>query len=312
MNQTPPTPESMQTLFEQCKNWGRWGDDDEMGTLNLITPAKRAAAAALVRDGSAVSCALDFPTLPAPDNPHPALHMMNVAGDACTLGPVGALQATSDFIGVSFHGMASSHIDALCHIYVDGQMYNGYPTTDVLSTGARRNSIMVAADGIVTRGVLLDVARALEVTWLEPGYQITLADLAATEEAQGVQVEPGDALLVNTGRHRRREEVGAWPVRDGLAGLHAECLPWLHERGVAILGCDGVSDPFPGFGVPGWRMPVHQVGIAGMGLHLLDNLELRAVSDAADARQRWEFLFVVAPLRVEGGTGSPVNPLAVF
>jgi kynurenine formamidase len=312
MSPATPSVESLQAMFDELKNWGRWGEDDQSGTLNLITPEKRAAAAALVTDGTAVSCALDFPTSPAPDNPHPALHMMNVAGDACTLGPIGALQATSDFIGVSFHGMASSHIDALCHILVDGQMYNGYAKTDVLSTGAQKNSIMVAAHGIVSRGILLDVPMVHGVEWLEPGYQITVDDLDAAESAHGVSVEAGDVLLVNTGRHCRRAEVGAWPVSEGLAGLHAECLPWLHERGVSLLGSDGVSDPMPGFNVPGWRMPVHQIGIAGLGLHLLDNLELRGVSDACAQHSRWEFLFVVSPLRVEGGTGSPVNPIAVF
>ena len=307
-----PTREYLDKVFEQVKNWGKWGADDERGALNYITPGVRARAGALIRDGAAVSCSLDFPVHPAPDNPHPALHMMTMAGDACTLDEFGGLQQTADFIGISFHGMASSHIDALCHVMVDERMYNGFAASDVKSTGAVRNSIMAAQDGIASRGVLLDIPRQQGQEWLELGYQITVADLEAAEQAQSVQVDEGDILLVQTGRHARRERLGPWEITEGLAGLHPECIPWIHERHVAVLGCDGISDPLPGNGIPGWPVPVHQCGIAGMGLHLLDNLDLQAVSAACAERSRWEFFFVVAPLRVTQGTGSPVNPIALF
>jgi kynurenine formamidase len=307
-----PTRESLDRLFEKLKNWGRWGAADERGALNYVTPALRARAARLIQDGESVSCSLDFPVLPAPDNPHPALHMMTMAGDACTLDDFGGLQQTADFIGISFHGMASSHIDALCHILVDGRMYNGFEARDVLSTGARRNSIMAARDGIATRGVLLDIPKQLGVEWLELGYAITVRELEAAERSQALRVEEGDVLLVSTGRHARRERLGPWDFREGLAGLHVECLPWLHERRIAVLGCDGISDAVPGPGVQGWPAPIHQVCIAAIGLHLLDNLDLRGLSAACARRRRWEFFFAVAPLRVERGTGSPVNPLAIF
>ena len=306
------TRESLERLFEQVKNWGRWGADDQRGALNYMTPALRARAARLIQDGEVVSCSLDFPVEPAPDNPYPALHMMTMAGDACTVDDFGGLQQTGDFIGISFHGMASSHIDALCHVLVDGRMYNGYPSSAVLSTGAVRNSIMAAKDGIAGRGVLLDIPAQKGVEWLELGYAIEVADLEAAEKAQSVRVGEGDVLLVSTGRHVRRERHGPWDFREGLAGLHAECLPWLHERRIAVLGCDGISDALPGPGVPGWPVPIHQCGIAGIGLHLLDNLDLRGLAVACARRRRWEFFYALAPLRVAKGTGSPINPLAIF
>jgi len=307
-----PTAQSMQRLFEQVKNWGRWGKDDERGALNYITPELRARAARLIQTGETVSCSLDFPVEPAPDNPHPALHMMTMAGDACTLDDFGGLQQTADFIGISFHGMASSHIDALCHILVDGRMYNGFEAAQVLSTGARRNSIMAAMDGIAGRGVLLDVPAHKGVEWLEPGHAITIAELEAAEKSQSLRVQEGDVLLVSTGRHARREKLGPWDFREGLAGLHWECIAWLHERRIAVLGCDGISDAIPGPGVAGWPAPIHQCVIAGMGVHLLDNLDLRGLAAACARQRRWEFFLALAPLRVAQGTGSPVNPLAIF
>ena len=300
-------------MFEKVKNWGRWGAEDERGTLNFITPTKRAAAAACIEDGHTVSCALDFPVEPGPDNPHPALHMMNSAGDICTGAGPDAFQQTTDFIGISFHGLASSHIDALCHVLVDEHMYNGFHASDVKSTGAVRNSIMAASEGIASRGVLLDVPRAKGRDWLEPGEAIGIDDLEAAEKHHGVRVEEGDILLVATGRHARRAALGDWnAIEEGLAGLHPECVPWLHERCVALLGSDGISDVVPGPGIQGWFVPVHQCGLAGMGLPLLDNLDLRGVAEACSERGRAAFFLVVAPLRVEGGTGSPVNPIAIF
>ncbi len=308
----PPGPERMQQLFEQVKNWGRWGADDQRGALNYITPERRARAAALVEDGECVSLALDLPVQPAPDNPHPALHMMLMAGDACTLDEFGGLQQTADFIGISFHGMASSHIDALCHVLVNERMYNGFEASQVRSTGAVRNSIMAAKDGIAARGVLLDIPRLHDQRWLELGHAIPVEELEAAEKAQGVRVEEGDVLLVATGRHARRAELGPWSPLEGLAGLHPECLPWLHERRIAVLGSDGISDALPGAGIPGWPVPIHQCGIAGIGLHLLDNLDLRGLSAACAERRRSAFFLLVAPLRVDKGTGSPVNPIAMF
>lgn len=307
------TRESLERLFESVKNWGRWGPDDERGALNYISAEKRAAAARLVRDGEAVSCALEFPVAPGPDNPTPAQHHMVIAGDAPEASGVPHLETALDYIGIAFHGMATSHIDALCHVFVRGQMYNGFPAADVKSTGAARNSIMAARDGIVSRGVLLDIPRLRGVPWLEPGAAVERAELEAAERAQGLQVAEGDVLLIGTGRDARRKARGAWdPVGEGLAGLHPSCIPYLHERRIAVLGGDGVSDPLPSSSVEGWPIPVHQCCLVAMGVHLLDNLELGRLASACATRERWEFLFSVAPLRIERATGSPVNPLALF
>jgi kynurenine formamidase len=298
--------------FESVKNWGRWGADDQMGALHYITPERRARAARAVRDGLTISCSLDFPVVPSVENPMPAQHHMLVAGDA--LGAIGGdLEIALDFIGISFHGMATSHIDALCHVFVAETMYNGYPASDVKSIGAMKNDIMVARDGIAGRGVLLDVPRLHGRPWLELDFRIRPADLEAAERAQRVRVEEGDVLLVSTGRDARRAKHGPWsPNREGLAGLHPTCIPWLHERRIAVLGSDGISDALPGLAVPDWPMPVHQCCLVAMGVHLLDNLDLSRLSAACAGRERWEFLFAVAPLRVRGGTGSPVNPIAIL
>jgi len=306
------TTERMRRIFDEVKNWGRWGEEDEMGALNLITGEKCAEAARTVVSGETVSCARELAVVPSPENPNPALHMMLRAGDDCLVPGVN-FETTGDFVGVAFHGMATSHIDALCHVFVDGLMYNGFSKGEVKSTGARRGSIMCARDGIVSRGVLLDVPRMQGVSWLEPGTSITIEDLERTEAAQDVRVGEGDILLVGTGRDARREEYGPWsPGEVGLAGLHPECIAWLRDREVAVLGSDGVSDVLPSMGIPDWFMPIHQCALVALGVHLLDNLRLDRLAEACARSGRWAFQFTVAPLRVNMATGSPVNPIAVL
>jgi len=306
------TNDEMRAIYDAVKNWGRWGDDDERGALNFITAEHRAAAAAEVTVGENVSCARKLPVKPNAENPRPALHMMVMGGDDCVIPGLG-MESTADFVGVSFHGMATSHIDALCHVFVDQLMYNGFAASEVKSTGARRGSIMAAADGIVGRGVLLDIPRLRGVEFCEPGSPVMVAELVAAEQAQGVRVGTGDILLVGTGRDARRAQVGPWdPFGVGLAGLHPECIPWLHEREISVLGCDGVSDVLPGSHPSEWAMPIHQCVIVAMGVHLLDNLQLDRLVDACSRHDKWSFLFTAAPLRVHGGTGSPANPIALL
>ena len=297
-------------LFEQSKRWGRWGADDQRGALNLLTPDRVAHATALVVSGEIVSCGRELPVAPAADNPNPALHHMVAAGDIAVRGS--GLQASADFFGVAFHGMAVSHIDALCHVFVDGFMWNGVPASEVTSAGARRNSIAAAFGGVVGRGVLLDVPRLRGVEWLEPADAISPDELDAACEAQRVEVESGDIVLVATGRDTRRDVHGPWdPNAPGLAGLHAECVPWLLDHDPSVLGSDGVSDVLPADDHE-WPIPIHQCLLVGMGVHLLDNLRLDRLSAACAAHDRWEFLFTIAPLQIARGTGSPVNPIAVF
>jgi kynurenine formamidase len=172
---------------------------------------------------------------------------------------------------------------------------------------------MVARDGIVGRGVLLDIPRLRGAAWLEPGERVLPDELERAEAAAGLRIGEGDLLLVATGRDARRAARGPWdPSGEGLAGLDARCIPWLHERRIAVLGSDGVSDALPASATPGWPLPLHQCCLVGMGVHLLDNLALAGLAAACAERKRWQFLLTVAPLRVAGGTGSPANPIALF
>jgi kynurenine formamidase len=298
----PLATEEVLGFHKTLSNWGRFGPEDQLGTLNLISAAKRVAAARLVQSGRSVCCARSLPTQPAPDNPTPVMHMMTGTASEGWGG---------DYFAIAPHGFATSHIDALCHIFHEGKLYNGYPIERVTAHGALSLGIHELREGIVTRGVLVDVPRLRGVAYLEPGEPIFPEDLESAERAAGIAVEPGDLLLVRTGRWTYRAERGPWNARERLAGLDASCLPWLHARGVAALGCDGVSDVIPSR-VRGVPMPIHTVAIVAMGLHLLDNLDLDALASACAEQARWEFLLTVAPLVLFRGTASPVNPIAVF
>jgi kynurenine formamidase len=219
--------------------------------------------------------------------------------------------SSKDYFALGHHGYAVTHLDALCHIFHKEFMYNGYAREKVTSSGAELNSIDAVRSGIATRGILLDIAALKGRPWLEPGEAILPDDLEEAERLAGVRVERGDFLLIRTGRFACRAKNGPWNAQERLAGLHASCLPWLHARQVAGLGCDGVSDLIPSR-VEKVRMPIHLVAVVAMGLHLLDNADLEALGEACGERKRWEFFFTVAPLVLLKGTGSPVNPLAIF
>lgn len=295
-------------IAAQVSNWGRWGPDDERGALNLITEEKRNAALAAIQGQRIVSCALPLPVRPSPSNAMPVAHHMLNSGDI--LRGEG-LEFTGDYFAIAPHGMATTHMDALCHVFSNGKMWNGFEPSDVRSTGARKNSIMSGKDGIISRGVLLDLPGLKGVDWLEPGTPIHAEDLTAAAERQGVSVDAGDILLIGTGRDARRAAEGEWSFRDGLAGLYADTLPWLRERDIAILGCDGVSDVLPS-GIENSMQPIHEVIIAHMGVHIIDNMALDRLTAACRELNRYSFALVIAPLRLERGTASPINPLAVF
>jgi kynurenine formamidase len=289
-------------LHDRLSNWGRWGPDDQLGTLNFITAEVTAASTSSVRSGRTVSCARPLPTQPGPDNLAPVVHHMT---GTATEG-YGA-----DYFALASHGYATSHIDALCHIFHEGRMYNGFPAESVTAHGASKLGIHHLRSGIITRGVLIDVPAVRGVDALEPGEPIFLEDLEGAETAAGVKVQSGDALLVRTGRWRWRELHGPWAPNEGMAGLDASCLAWLHEREIAVLGSDGVSDVMPSR-VDTVAMPIHTVAIVAMGIHLLDNLDLDELSMVCAAQGRWTFLLTVAPLVLKRGTASPVNPIAVL
>ncbi len=313
MAQAIPSEAELDALFESLSNWGRWGEDDELGMLNHLSPMQRSAAAREVREGRSISLAHDLGVVPSPENPVPAQHHMLAAGDARDDSGIPGYEASRDYVGAHVHGLGVTHVDALCHIFVRGKMYNGVPASEVRSDGARRNSVLSLAAGVVGRGVLLDIALLRGVPFLEGNAAIGRAELEAAERAQACRLEVGDVLLVATGRDRRREaKGGVLDPADGMAGLHPECLPWLREREIALLGSDGISDPLPGVGTPNWPFPIHQIGIAGMGLHLIDNMALGELGEACAETRCWSFLFTLGVLRVPGGTGCPVNPIAVL
>ncbi len=296
-------------LFEKLSNWGRWGKDDQRGALNFITDKKRASAARLVQTGETVSLALPLAVTPAADNPTPVTHLIVQAGLDSERS---WLPHSADYFAIAFHGMANTHIDALCHVFWQGKMYNGFSAGEVGSHGAHKCAIDVARQGLVSRGVLLDIPKLRKVEWLEPGDRILATELDAAEKEHGVRVEEGDVLLIRTGRSRRRKSKGAWdPNREGLPGLDPACLPWIHERRVALLGSDAVSDVLPS-GYKDVLLPIHVCTLVAMGVHLLDNADFDALAETCARLGRYEFMFAAAPLILERGTGSPANPLAIF
>ncbi len=307
-------PRDLEAIYQQVKNWGRWGADDERGALNFITPDERRAALGLGAQGEPISLAHDLPVTPSSEMRSPSHHHMLVAGDARKESGREGYESARDYMGTEVHGMGITHIDALCHTFVRGEMYNGYPATDVKSNGAVRNTVMALKDGLLGRGVLLDVPASREVDFLDVNEAIRMQDLEAAEARQGLRVGSGDILIVSTGRDARRTAAGGDldPFDMGLAGLHPECLPWLHEREVAVLAGDGISDMMPGLDIADWPFPVHQIGIAGIGLHLIDNCHLQPLAERCRERRSWAFLFTLAPIRIVGGTGSPVNPIALL
>ena len=295
----PRNAEEFDQMFNQVKNWGRWGKDDQLGAANLITEAKRRQAIALAKNGITVSLAHNPLTEAAPDNTSPFEHTMNRG-------------LSTDTYKVSYHGYAHSHIDALCHILYKDQTYNGYPRAEVnTEKGCTKLGVQNLKNGIVTRGILLDIPRLKGLPYLEPGTPVFQEDLEAWEKKAGIKVSPGDAIFLRTGRWARREKLGPWPVSRNEAGYHASVAPWLKARGVSFLGSDDAQDVTPSL-VEGVNLPVHTLAITALGVDILDNMDLEAVAETAARLNRWEFLLTVAPVPVTGGTGFPANPLAIF
>ena len=295
----PRNLEEFDAMFREFSNWGRWGADDEQGTLNLITPAKTRRAAELVRSGITVSLAHNPMPGEAPDNPDAAFdHVMG-------------RNLRSDTYRFTYHGYGVSHIDALCHFAHNGRLYNNVPTSASTSEGCGKNGIHNLKSGIVTRGILLDLPRLKGVPYLEPMTPIYIEDIEAWERQAGVTVSAGDAIFVYTGRWARREALGPWQVSGNSAGLHASVIPWIKERDVAFVGSDAATDVMPSM-VEGITQPLHTFLIAALGSNIFDNMDLEALAETAARLNRWEFMLMAGPIPVTGGTGSPLNPIAVF
>ncbi len=312
---TKPAPLSAQEfedLFQSVCNWGRWGPDDERGTLNYITPERLRAAAGLVRSGRSVSMAQPINKVAGPDNPHPAVHYMVQNYDVRS--GLGEPQFCTDFLACEFHGDCHTHIDALCHIAYRGKLYNGKSVDNVTSRGPLLQDITAYAHGIVGRGVLLDIPRLRGVKWLEPGEAVTGEELQAAERAEGVRLGEGDIFVFRTGHHRRRLELGPWDnsyAGEGKPGLHSTAMQLLHQRRVAAFFPDGDGETVPS-NVEGVAYPVHALQIAAMGMACSDSLQFEELVPVCEQEQRWEFMVVAAPLRLPRGTGSLFNPIAIF
>lgn len=307
----PPmqTQADFQRAMSELSNWGRWGAEDELGAANLITPAKRKQAVALVTEGISVSLAHDVNQEEAVD----ASALLK--REVLRVSPTGASDQYQ-YTG-SYHGTIHSHLDAVdCHIMYEGKGYNGLTWQEVEAAGGcPRGSINAHKDGILTRAILFDATllpgKATAEGWLEPGTAIHYEDLVALEAIQGVTVEPGDVILLYTGRWKRREALGAWPTSEGVAGYHADVAYFLKDRGVAMIGHDMWNDVAPS-GIPDVFLPLHSLALVSLGVSIFDNLDFERVAEVAKQLGRYEFLFTAAPLRIEMGMGSPLNPIATF
>jgi kynurenine formamidase len=303
-----PTEAEVRAWLTERSNWGRWGTDDQRGAINLITPAKRVAAARLVRTGRAVSLSRLFPKEPGMNNSFPAQHYMRIL-------PRGRGGFSADYYGIFYHGVAATHIDALCHTW-DERMWNGRdPKQEITFDGATFGSVEHWSEGIITRCVMLDVPRHRGVPCVTQDTPVHGWELEDILRARGLALEPGDAVAVYCGREQWQaanpDTPYGRPFGDGpnvRPGLHVSCLPFLRDHDVAVLVWDMLDHLPIGYDIP-WA--VH-AALFAYGVALLDNALLEPLARACLEERRDEFMLVIAPLRVVGGTGSPVNPLAVF
>jgi kynurenine formamidase len=304
-----PTETEVKSWLTTRNNWGRWGKDDQRGAINLITPAKRAAAARLVRSGRSVSLSRPFPKEPGLNNYYPAHHFMRTV-------PRGRGGFSADYYGIFYHGVASTHIDALCHTWDEAGMWNGRdPKQEITFDGATFGSVEHWSEGIITRCVLLDVPRHRGVPYVTHDEPVHGWELDAILADREVTLEPGDAVAVYCGREAWQaahpdtpygRPFGGGPnVRPG---LHVSCLPFLRDHDVSVLVWDMLDHLPIGYDIP-WA--VH-AAIFAYGVALLDNALLEPLTRAAAEEGHDDFMLVIAPLRVVGGTGSPANPLGVF
>ncbi|MBA2316783.1 MAG: cyclase family protein [Euzebyales bacterium] len=316
--------EELIALLERVSNAGRWGPDDELGTLNYITPGKRVQAAALVQLGEVLSLSYPLVTGDA-DHAHVERRMLyNMVRHPV----LGTPPAASDHLAMEVHQQGVTHLDCVSHVGGwDGRVYNGRRFHEVATQeGLAFGSISAQREGIVSRGVLLDVAAAAGVEWLPPTHEIAPADLDAAERLAGVLVSSGDVVVIRAGMDAREAALGPDPLLSGPGPAAAE---WLHEREVAvytgdapehitpvaarILGRMPVADEEEGqVAGSAFPLPFHQIAIPAMGLVLLDHARVEELALRCRGLQRYEFLFMAAPLVLPGGSGSPVNPLAVF
>jgi kynurenine formamidase len=314
-----PPPDEVRGWLRSLSNWGRWGPDDELGTLNHLGPSERSAALRLATGDATISLAFPITYERPPHGavgeeaarPHPSwsVPMRFSVQDGDAAPDPGARFAAYDAFLIAPHGPLVTHLDAPLHTIIEGTAYNGLPPSRHGEVAAR-GTITAVRDGIVGRGVLLDIPADTGRPWLDDGEAILPDDLERSEARAGVRVGRGDVLFVRTGYRRRLP--GGPPVRHApRPGLQAACLPWLREREVAVVGSDVPIDVFP-HGYDDLGLPIHAVGMWAMGLWLLDNCALEHLAEHCARIERWQFLAMLGPLVLSEGTGSPINPIAVM
>jgi kynurenine formamidase len=301
----------------RLRNWGKWGGDDERGTLNYITAADIVGAAGLIRRGAVFSLAIPFdargPQINQPRRFNP-IHRMVITGPDCTTGAIkypGGVGFSDDMVIMPLQ--CATQWDALSHCFEDGRMYNGYDANEVSSRGAARNGIDKVARGIVARGVLLDVPRVKGVGWLEPGYAITAEDLDAAAAAHGVAIRRGDAVLVRTGHMALCRDRGGWGDYAGgnAPGLSFHTADWLASREIAAIATDTWGMEVRPNQFPDSYQPLHQVLIPNVGLTIGEIFYLDELAEDCAGDGVYEFFLAAPPLPITGAVGSPINPLAV-
>jgi hypothetical protein len=292
-------------LYDRVSNWGRWGSDDELGTLNLVTPQVAAHAASLVRTGASVSCSRPVgqrPVLRPNDN---LVHLMTRSGSDNSDVGVGS---SADWIALGLHGYSYTHLDAHSHMFWNGRMYNDRPKELVTTErGALTGGVEPTFAGIITRGVLLDFPALHGQDRLPDGHVITVAEFDDAVAMAGVHLGPGDAVFVRTGWGEDPEDIQSTPT-SGLAG---DCVLRLREADVAVMVADGVHEAVPST-VAGCDTPIHVLTLVAMGMWLVDNAALKGLSEMSRAEERFEFMTLFAPIPFRRSTGSLVNPIAVF
>ena len=311
-----PNEDAVASYFEKYSNWGRWGPADEAGALNLITRETRLAAIAEVTEGLTVSCSWPIVMNQQRTNdvftPMRLMHSTGEGLSAERLRLEGRSAMAAEWIGMQFHGNTITHIDALCHNSVDARMYNGFAAESVSAlSGAAKLGVTAAGASLMARGVLLDIASTKGVRWLGSAEAVFPEDLEAAEERQGVRVRSGDVVLLHTGHCRRIADEGIVPLAQGLPGWHVACIPWLYEREVSMIGADMANDVIPS-GYASFAYPVHAVCLVAMGVWLIDNMNTEGLRTTCEKLERWSFLLAMPALLMEGATGSPVNPIAMF
>lgn len=302
--------EDFRELGKRLSNWGRWGADDERGTVNLITPERLVEAASLIRKGSIFDLGIPMDA----NGPQPGgnrinpVHLMRETGHGQNIP--GGFHFADDYIFMPLQG--SSQWDALAHVYYDDQLYNGFPSSAVSLHGAEYDSIDKLAKGVAGRGILLDIARLRGVEWMQAGEVITPDDLEQAARQQGVDIRRGDVLLFRTGwRTKFKSEQDPRAFMAGEPGLGIACCEWVREKDIAAICSDNWAiEVLPGEN-PEVALPVHMVLIRDMGVTLGEILDFDELAEDCAADGVWEFFFCCPPLKFTKAVGSPINPLAI-